>query len=163
MKHASIPMVMGALMLLVSLAHATSAVATTAAANTGPEIQVEDVYRFYKLYDTTGGHPTADQLQHEPPLILQLGCTRQHRADLVDQQQGERYERHAQKVDGHLPEHIALQNSQRDLILQSASATLAPDYRRRAQAGVSGRYRCIAGFTPRRALRYTNISRANKE
>jgi len=39
--------------------------ATTAAAPTDPEIQIEDVYRFYKLYDAAGGHPTADQLQHD--------------------------------------------------------------------------------------------------
>jgi hypothetical protein len=29
----------------------------------GPAIQVEDVGSFYKLYDATGGHPTAQQLQ----------------------------------------------------------------------------------------------------
>ena len=29
-----------------------------------PVIQIEDVARFYKLYDATGGHPTADELQH---------------------------------------------------------------------------------------------------
>ncbi|MGB9330677.1 MAG: DUF2268 domain-containing putative Zn-dependent protease [Steroidobacteraceae bacterium] len=31
----------------------------------GPVIQTEDVDRFYKLYDAAGGHPTADQLQHD--------------------------------------------------------------------------------------------------
>jgi hypothetical protein len=29
-----------------------------------PVIHIEDVASFYKLYDATGGHPTADQLQH---------------------------------------------------------------------------------------------------
>jgi Predicted Zn-dependent protease (DUF2268) len=48
-------------MLLVPFGAATSGVAKTA----GAEIQMEDVYRFYKLYDATGGHPTADQLQHD--------------------------------------------------------------------------------------------------
>jgi hypothetical protein len=32
---------------------------------TGPVIQTEDVDRFYKVYDAAGGHPTADQLQHD--------------------------------------------------------------------------------------------------
>ena len=65
MKHAPIPAVTVALLLLVQLGHAKSAVATTAAAPAGPKIQTEDVYRFYKLYDATGGHPTAAQLQHD--------------------------------------------------------------------------------------------------
>jgi hypothetical protein len=51
-------------MLLVSLRLA-SAMATTAAAPAGPEIHIEDVYRFYQLYDAAGGHPTADQLQQD--------------------------------------------------------------------------------------------------
>jgi len=31
----------------------------------GPVIHLEDVDSFYKLYDAAGGHPTADQLQHD--------------------------------------------------------------------------------------------------
>jgi hypothetical protein len=31
----------------------------------GPVIQLEDVDRFYKVYDAAGGHPTAEQLQHD--------------------------------------------------------------------------------------------------
>jgi hypothetical protein len=31
----------------------------------GPTIQIEDVARFYKIYDAAGGHPTAEQLQHD--------------------------------------------------------------------------------------------------
>lgn len=31
----------------------------------GPTIHIEDVERFYKVYDAAGGHPTADQLQHD--------------------------------------------------------------------------------------------------
>ncbi len=31
----------------------------------GPVIQIDDVTRFYKVYDAAGGHPTADQLQHD--------------------------------------------------------------------------------------------------
>ena len=33
------------------------------AADTGAVIHLEDVYSFYRLYDSTGGHPTAEQLQ----------------------------------------------------------------------------------------------------
>jgi hypothetical protein len=29
------------------------------------KIQIDDVDRFYKIYDAAGGHPTADQLQHD--------------------------------------------------------------------------------------------------
>jgi hypothetical protein len=35
------------------------------AAATTPPIAVEDVYRFYKLYDAANGLPTAEQLQHD--------------------------------------------------------------------------------------------------
>lgn len=31
----------------------------------GPVIHIEDVAAFYKLYDATNGHPTADQIQHD--------------------------------------------------------------------------------------------------
>src|SRR6202021_737630 len=31
----------------------------------GPVIHIEDVAAFYRLYDATNGHPTADQLQHD--------------------------------------------------------------------------------------------------
>ena len=37
--------------------------ATLAAAAPQPDIHIEDVTSFYKLYDATSGHPTADQLQ----------------------------------------------------------------------------------------------------
>ncbi len=36
-----------------------------ASAADGPEIQTEDVDRFYKIYDAAGGRPTAEQLQRE--------------------------------------------------------------------------------------------------
>lgn len=38
---------------------------SAAAPGAGPVIQIEDVASFYRLYDATGGHPTADQLQHD--------------------------------------------------------------------------------------------------
>jgi hypothetical protein len=31
----------------------------------GPAIHIEDVGRFYQIYDAAGGRPSADQLQHE--------------------------------------------------------------------------------------------------
>src|SRR5262245_44425630 len=31
----------------------------------GPVIQIEDVARFYRVYDAAGGHPTAEQLQRD--------------------------------------------------------------------------------------------------
>lgn len=64
MKRASIPLLTAALMLLVPWDPTASAVAMTAPA-AGAKIQTEDVYRFYKLYDASGGHPTAEQLQHD--------------------------------------------------------------------------------------------------
>ena len=42
----------------------------------GPAIHIEDVAAFYKLYDATDGHPTAEQLQHE---YLNPGSTGLHR------------------------------------------------------------------------------------
>jgi hypothetical protein len=44
---------------------AQSPTSTPSSPAAGPVIQIEDVDRFYKLYDAAGGHPTADQLQHD--------------------------------------------------------------------------------------------------
>jgi hypothetical protein len=44
---------------------ARSATPTAADPAVGPTIHIEDVDRFYKVYDAAGGHPTADQLQHD--------------------------------------------------------------------------------------------------
>jgi hypothetical protein len=41
------------------------AFAATAGAAEGPEIQTEDVERFYRIYDGAGGHPTVEQLQRD--------------------------------------------------------------------------------------------------
>jgi hypothetical protein len=57
--------------ILCALTHAASAAAGQSANSTGsgstagPVIQIDDVDRFYKVYDAAGGHPTADQLQHD--------------------------------------------------------------------------------------------------
>jgi hypothetical protein len=44
---------------------AQSAKSATSVPATGPLIQIDDVERFYKVYDAAGGHPTADLLQHD--------------------------------------------------------------------------------------------------
>jgi len=44
---------------------AQSATSVALAPAAGPTIHIEDVDRFYKVYDAAGGHPTADQLQHD--------------------------------------------------------------------------------------------------
>ncbi len=57
--------------LIAALACATisgapqSATSTAPAPESGPVIQIEDVTLFYKVYDAAGGHPTANQLQHD--------------------------------------------------------------------------------------------------
>jgi hypothetical protein len=49
----------------VVLATAWTAAAHADPATPGPVIHIEDVTSFYRLYDATGGHPSADQLQHD--------------------------------------------------------------------------------------------------
>jgi hypothetical protein len=43
----------------------SNATSTASKRAAGPVIQIEDVDRFYKVYDAAGGRPTADQLQHD--------------------------------------------------------------------------------------------------
>jgi hypothetical protein len=47
----------------VVLAGLAATALSAAAPAGGPVIQIDDVASFYRLYDATGGHPTADQLQ----------------------------------------------------------------------------------------------------
>jgi hypothetical protein len=49
--------------LIFGLAHSSASLPPKSAG--GPVIHIEDVAAFYKLYDATNGHPTADQLQHD--------------------------------------------------------------------------------------------------
>jgi hypothetical protein len=42
-----------------------SETSTASGPESRPVIQIEDVTLFYKVYDAAGGHPTADQLQHD--------------------------------------------------------------------------------------------------
>lgn len=51
--------------ILACVAAAPDARVTASDQPPGPTIHFEDVYRFYKIYDAAGGHPTADQLQRE--------------------------------------------------------------------------------------------------
>lgn len=44
-------------------ASARDAVAAAPAPSTGPVVEIDDVYRFYRLYDAAAGRPTAAQLQ----------------------------------------------------------------------------------------------------
>lgn len=51
-------MTRGALIALIALA-------ALRAGAVEPDIRIGDVERFYRLYDSSGGHPSADQLQHD--------------------------------------------------------------------------------------------------
>src|SRR5579863_602 len=55
--------VLNALTVLVIPAWAGSAASMAPDLSDGPVIDTEDVAAFYKLYDATNGHPTAQQLQ----------------------------------------------------------------------------------------------------
>ena len=55
----------GALACVAISGPAQSATSVALAPAAGPTIHIEDVDRFYKVYDAAGGHPTADQLQHD--------------------------------------------------------------------------------------------------
>src|SRR3546814_4617029 len=44
---------------------AEDAPATRSAATAGAIVHTEDVDLFYRIYDAAGGHPTAEQLQHD--------------------------------------------------------------------------------------------------
>lgn len=55
----------GSMACAMLLARQTCSAQTGPATASGPDIQIEDVTRFYKIYDASGGHPIADQLQHD--------------------------------------------------------------------------------------------------
>ena len=50
---------------VVVFALVCAGLASAADTTTEPVIAIDDVARFYKLYDATNGHPTADQLRHD--------------------------------------------------------------------------------------------------
>jgi hypothetical protein len=65
MKWISVGVVIDALACAAISGLAQSASATAFDPSVGPTIHIEDVDRFYKVYDAAGGHPTAEQLQHD--------------------------------------------------------------------------------------------------
>jgi hypothetical protein len=65
MKHDRARVVVNALSLGLLFGLADSSASLPAHPADGPVIHIEDVAAFYKLYDATNGHPTADQLQHD--------------------------------------------------------------------------------------------------
>jgi hypothetical protein len=56
---------LGALTLVSISAAAQTPKSEAAGPAVGPVIQIDDVERFYKVYDAAGGHPSADQLQRD--------------------------------------------------------------------------------------------------
>jgi hypothetical protein len=65
MHHIRLRILLGAIACAALSSGHTGAAQTSAAPASGPDIQIEDVNRFYKVYDAADGHPTADQLQHD--------------------------------------------------------------------------------------------------
>ena len=65
MKRICVGVFIAALACATVSAAPQSATSTTSGPESGPVIQIEDVTLFYKVYDAAGGHPTADQLQHD--------------------------------------------------------------------------------------------------
>jgi len=65
MKWISVGVVIGALACAAISGLAQSASSTDFDPSVRPAIHIEDVDRFYKVYDAAGGRPTADQLQHD--------------------------------------------------------------------------------------------------
>jgi hypothetical protein len=58
----------GAVIGALACAAISSAAGNAASTRSGPQeavIHIEDVDRFYTVYEAAGGHPTADQLQHD--------------------------------------------------------------------------------------------------
>ncbi|HSX65227.1 MAG TPA: hypothetical protein VLF15_10900, partial [Pseudoxanthomonas sp.] len=51
--------------MLATSTHAVLAQAPATASTTAPPVVIEDVERFYRIYDATDGKPTVEQLQHD--------------------------------------------------------------------------------------------------
>ena len=65
MKRIGIGVSLCALACAAITATPQKATSSASAPEAGPVIQIDDVVRFYRVYDAAGGHPTADQLQHD--------------------------------------------------------------------------------------------------
>jgi hypothetical protein len=79
MKHDRARVVVSALSLGLIVGLADSTASLSAHLADGPAIHIEDVAAFYKLYDATNGHPTADQLQHDTSIRVRRGSTTSRR------------------------------------------------------------------------------------
>lgn len=65
MMRIGVGVVIGAFACAAISGVARGATSTRSGPVAGPIIQIEDVDRFYKVYDAAGGYPSADQLQHD--------------------------------------------------------------------------------------------------
>jgi hypothetical protein len=65
MKRIGVAVFIGTLICAAISGAPQSATSTASSTGSGAVIQIEDVTLFYKVYDAAGGHPTADQLQHD--------------------------------------------------------------------------------------------------
>jgi hypothetical protein len=65
MKRISLGVLIGVLAYAAISGAARNVASTAIDPEVGPTIHIEDVDRFYKVYDTAGGHPAADQLQND--------------------------------------------------------------------------------------------------
>ena len=64
-KRVSIAVVCSAFAHTTMICSAQSATPPVVTTPTGLDIQIDDVARFYRVYNGASGHPTADQLQHD--------------------------------------------------------------------------------------------------
>lgn len=65
MKWFGVKLVVGTLACAAIVGAERSAIGVSSGSGTRPVIRIEDVALFYKVYNASGGHPGADQLQHD--------------------------------------------------------------------------------------------------
>ncbi|MGC1416070.1 MAG: DUF2268 domain-containing putative Zn-dependent protease [Candidatus Acidiferrum sp.] len=65
MKRIAVGVLVGVSAFVVLSGEARSATPTDSTAAPSPVIEIDDVTRFYQVYDAAGGHPTAEQLQRD--------------------------------------------------------------------------------------------------
>lgn len=64
-KLTGIALIVGAMAGTITVGTQSGPVVTSLPPVAGPNISIEDVNRFYRVYDAANGHPNADVLQHE--------------------------------------------------------------------------------------------------